>query len=421
MTKKPRGYWTKEKCQEEALKYQTKNEFKLGSCSAYGAAYRNGWLDEICSHMEEFTKPRGYWTKENCHQEALKYQTRREFYLGSGSAYSSAIKNGWIDEICSHMEEVKKPRRYWTKENCHKEALKYQTRSEFYLGSGSAYSAAKINSWLDDICSHMDTVITKPRGYWTKENCHQEALKYQTRSEFYLGSNSAYNAARKNKWLDDICLHMEELKRPSGHWSKENCHQEALKYQSRNEFRLGSNGAYDAAGKNGCLDEICSHMEELKRPSGYWTKENCHIEALKYQSRNEFKLRSNSAYNAANINNWSDEICSHMETRQLIDIAYMWNTIENPHIWKFGISNNYLVEKRINQVLKQTEYTLNEVIYIQTDKACELETKLLKLGKPHVFPSVIDGKSEFRILSINQETKAKKLLKEYNNEGLTTL
>ena len=110
-----------------------------------------------------------------------------------------------------------------------------------------------------------------------------------------------------------------------------------------------------------------------------------------------------------------------METRILIDITYMWNTIENPHIWKFGISNNYSVEKRINQVLKQTEYTLNEVIYVQTDKAYELESKLLKLGKPHDFPSVIDGKSEFRILSIKQEAKAKSLLKEYNKEALTII
>ena len=48
----------------------------------------------------------------------------------------------------------------------------------------------------------------KPIGYWTKERCKEETLKYNTRSEFQKGSESAYQAARKNGWLDDICKHM---------------------------------------------------------------------------------------------------------------------------------------------------------------------------------------------------------------------
>ena len=32
-----------------------------------------GW-DDICSHMIEILKPRGYWTKENCQKESLKYK-----------------------------------------------------------------------------------------------------------------------------------------------------------------------------------------------------------------------------------------------------------------------------------------------------------------------------------------------------------
>ena len=205
------------------------------------------------------------------------------------------------------------------------------------------------------------------------------------------------------------------MRKPKGYWTKKRCHKEALKYSTKTEFRLGSGSAYGAALTNGWLDEICSHMDTIiKKPAGYWTKELCHIEALKYPTRTEFELGSKGAYSAAKRNGWLDEICSHMKTQHLIDITYMWNTIENPHIWKFGVSNNYTVEKRINKVLKQTEYTLNEVIYIQTDKPHELETKLLKLGIPHQLPTIIDGKTEFRKLSVKEEKKAKKLLKEYN-------
>ena len=47
MARKPRGYWTKELLQEEALKYKTRNEFNKGSKGAYKAAHRKGILDDI--------------------------------------------------------------------------------------------------------------------------------------------------------------------------------------------------------------------------------------------------------------------------------------------------------------------------------------------------------------------------------------
>ena len=48
----------------------------------------------------------------------------------------------------------------------------------------------------------------KPHGYWTKERCQEEALKYTTKKEFGLYSASAYNRAKKLKIIDDICSHM---------------------------------------------------------------------------------------------------------------------------------------------------------------------------------------------------------------------
>jgi hypothetical protein len=48
----------------------------------------------------------------------------------------------------------------------------------------------------------------KPSGYWTIERCHEEALKYSTRSNFRRDSNS-YKAAQRNGWLDHICSHMK--------------------------------------------------------------------------------------------------------------------------------------------------------------------------------------------------------------------
>ena len=41
----------------------------------------------------------GYWTKENCKEESLKYKNRFEFKKVSGGAYHSSRKNGWLDEF----------------------------------------------------------------------------------------------------------------------------------------------------------------------------------------------------------------------------------------------------------------------------------------------------------------------------------
>lgn len=72
------------------------------------AARRLGCIDKCVAHMKQTIKPDGYWTKERCYQEALKYKTRMEFCKNSGGAYVAATRNGWLDEICSHMNHPKK-------------------------------------------------------------------------------------------------------------------------------------------------------------------------------------------------------------------------------------------------------------------------------------------------------------------------
>ena len=298
--------WPKEKCQAEALKHNTRSAFFKKSNGAYNAARINGWLDEVCSHMTSTRKSKGYWTKERCHEEALKFKTKTEFKIESRSAYESALKKGWLDNICSHMESLKKIKGYWGKDRCREEALKYKTRSEFRIKSRSAYSSSLRKGWLEDVCSHMQSNV------WTKEKCYQEALKCKTRTEFSKNSFGAYNAARRKGWLDEACSHMTPLSKPKGYWTKEKCHAEALKCKTRNEFKIKLGSAYQAAARKGWLNEICSHITPLRKPKGYWTKEKCHAEALKCKTRNEFKIKLGSAYNAARRNGWLDEICSHM-------------------------------------------------------------------------------------------------------------
>lgn len=48
---------------------------------------------------------------------------------------------------------------------------------------------------------------------WTKELCHKEALKCETKTEFLTKYSHAYKKSCKNKWIDEICIHMKNLKK----------------------------------------------------------------------------------------------------------------------------------------------------------------------------------------------------------------
>lgn len=159
--------------------------------------------------MSNRRHPKGYWTKERCHKEAKKYESRTHFNMFANTAYVTALREGWMDELCSHMVPKQKEGGYWTFERCKEEALKYETRSAFNAMAGGAYGRCVAEKWLDKVCVHMDTKPRKPRGYWTRERITEEALKYMHRRDFRINASRAYNVADTGGWLNDICSHME--------------------------------------------------------------------------------------------------------------------------------------------------------------------------------------------------------------------
>ena len=155
--KRPDGYWTLEKLKDEARKYSSRKEFQQKNGAAYKAAGDKKCRDEICEHMDPVKQPKGYWSLENLQAEALKYDNKVDFRKNSNPAFLTASRKNLLDQICSHMAAGKLPNGYWLKkDNCAAEALKYTNRRAFSLGNSSAYHGADSNGWLDDICGHMD-------------------------------------------------------------------------------------------------------------------------------------------------------------------------------------------------------------------------------------------------------------------------
>jgi hypothetical protein len=209
-----------------------------------------------------------FWTKDRIKQEALKYNSRNEFNRNSPSAYQLARKDKILDEVCRHMTLL--VRRPYTLKDLKEIALKYNSRGEFQELNGPAYGSALNKGVLEEICSHMMSSATKP---YTVEEIHEEAKKFETRKAFQLGS-PAYKAAWRRGILDEVCSHMPKHVDQSGEnsgsfkWKNEEIQKEALKYDKRIDFKFGSPQAYDVAQQRKMLDKICSHMKRAINVSG---------------------------------------------------------------------------------------------------------------------------------------------------------
>jgi predicted GIY-YIG superfamily endonuclease len=288
--RKTSNYWTKEKCKEEAIKYKSKTEFKKNNVGAFTAAYiRHKCLDEICLHMENLgnTYKRCIYSYEFSDNHVYIGLTsniykRNQRHLKKGTVYNyiQINSNYILKQLTNYIdvnEAIKLEHDYvleytknnwnilnktktgglgghlikWTKEKCKNEALKYKTRNEFHTKNGSAYKSSLQNNWLDEICEHMPKI-----NYWTKEKCKNEALKYNSRFIFCKNCKSAYSSALNNNWLNEICGHMGDKQILKNYWTKEKCKEEALKYNSRGEFSIKSAYSYKVSRVNKWLDEF---------------------------------------------------------------------------------------------------------------------------------------------------------------------
>ena len=141
--------YTYEVCYELAKNCHSKKEFEKYNASAYHIAYKNKWLDDYIWFIS-YSKPRGYWNYEHCYEEAKKYSTLTEFKKNNNAAYQQARKNNWIEKYTWIKQKIVK-RGFWQiHDNCLEEAKKYKTRKQFQIGNSSAYTSAIKHGWLDE-------------------------------------------------------------------------------------------------------------------------------------------------------------------------------------------------------------------------------------------------------------------------------
>lgn len=146
--------WTLRTATIEAKKYKSRYEFQLKARGAYGFLRNKNKIKSACKHM---IVKRMSWSLDGLYKEALKYKTKKEFERKSNRAYQFADRRNLINTICKHMISGDKGSgmRKWTKQSVKEIASTYLSRDVFRKENLGAYDTALRNGWLKEICSHM--------------------------------------------------------------------------------------------------------------------------------------------------------------------------------------------------------------------------------------------------------------------------
>lgn len=251
-----RNNFSYEECQEKATLCTKRHEFHDKFRSYWECAQKHQWLNRICKHMNPAPHSRGYWNnKERVRAEALLYHTRTDFFNGSPCAHRSAIRNGWIDELCKHMDRGIKTQKYWNnKKHCIEEAQKYKTRTEFARKSHGCYSACSKHGWLNEVCTHMGKSHYRQYNF---DKCKEIALHCTSKAQMKRENPTAYNFAYKQGWIPQIFKHIPP-RQPI--MTEEKCMLISQKYTTRIEFKNEQPKAYNYANRHGILSKVCQHM-----------------------------------------------------------------------------------------------------------------------------------------------------------------
>ena len=94
----------------------------------------------------------------------------------------------------------KKLRQPYTVDELREIALQYSSRTAFFNGHKTAYQAAVYKEIMDEICGHM----SRPNQVWTHDKIKEEAQRWSNRSEFLKNAPNAYNAAYRRGLLDEL-------------------------------------------------------------------------------------------------------------------------------------------------------------------------------------------------------------------------
>ena len=296
---------TKEDCIENALKYDSVKEWKKNDSKILNYAHRKGWYKECSAHFINLSGISR--TKEECIQNALKYKSIKEWLIGDRKVYLYSHSKGWMEECTAHFINLRGISK--TKEECIEDAKKYKTIKEWKKNSPKIYSYAKNKGWYFECISTAQMISLRGISR-TKEECIEDAKQYKTSKEWKENSKTIYSYSVGKKWIKECSAHFINLKGISR--TLEECIEDANKYKSDKEWRENSPLIYGYVVNKKWYNECTANL--IKTKVGR-TKEECIEDAKKYKTCADWIRSSPKIYGYAVDKKWIDECKSYLESK----------------------------------------------------------------------------------------------------------
>ncbi len=189
-----------EDCKKIAFKYETRGDFQKNDVNFYQIAYRNGWLDEICSHMKKV----GNMYKRCIY--VYEFELLKFVYIGltydinirdsqhRTLSTSSAVRDFSIKNDVK-IPKIKKLTDYIKKEDASK--LEGEILSKYEKKGWSILNRIKTGG------------LGGNKGFlYTKEMCFEIAKQYSKVSDCEKENFKVCQILRKNNWIKEAFSHV---------------------------------------------------------------------------------------------------------------------------------------------------------------------------------------------------------------------
>lgn len=253
-----RTTYSKDVCREAALQCNYRSEFAKKFKGEYFAALRNDWLDEICSHMIVVGN---HYKRCIYAYEFPNIEGKNYVYVGLTDHIPQRDlvhgHKGAVFTFCKR-HNLERPKPIQLTDYIDKEEAKEQEGIQLakYVSKG----------WIP-----LNRVKTGSLGGhlandgFTFEECKARGQRYNKRSEWKREDYPTYYIASKRGWIDKILKQSERFgNAKQTYWTEERIFATAIQYEYRSDFKIGSPVAYQQAYKKKILDKVCSHMKKKR-------------------------------------------------------------------------------------------------------------------------------------------------------------
>lgn len=202
------------------------------------------------------------WTKESVFNEASKYTDVYDFRQNK-AVCSAASRLGIYAEVTAHMTKKRLSKPTSIIEAITR-AKNYSSRTDCSLKDYSAYEMLS----EDNKNAIFGPYANRREAKLSKQEIIEIASKFKTRSEFKVNAPLAYRIANKDKEISNIIYELLEPQKNRKYTYIE-LRTEAIKYSTKQSFKLGSYSHYQAACRNDRFNDICNHMVPGKIATNY--------------------------------------------------------------------------------------------------------------------------------------------------------